>query len=64
MLVNGEDNRGVSNRISHEEEAIHLEDLLGENNQAMITEELIMRKKSPNRIGTKYRDAFVKDALA
>ena len=29
----------------------------------MITEELLMRKKSPNRIGTTYKDSFVKEAI-
>ena len=56
-------NRGVSNRISHEEEAIHLEELLTEDNREMITNELMVRGRSPNRIGTMYKDAFVKDAL-
>lgn len=58
MMMGSTDNRLVSSRITLEEESISVEELASENNRAKITEEL-MKKKSPNRIGTKYQDAFV-----
>ena len=34
-----------------------------EDSKEMLTQELIMKKTQPNRLGTKFQDAFVKDAL-
>ena len=52
-----------SQRIELEAEPVRLDDLIGDNGKEILTQELINRRTSPNRLGTRMSAQFVEDAI-
>lgn len=55
--------RLTSQRIELESEPVRLDDLIGDNGKEILTQELINRRTSPNRLGTRMSAQFVEDAI-